>query len=48
MASCLSKKDTQTDKEIEIVENLIKYPSAFSVPPSFIKLTQVSKNVFAR
>ena len=45
MASCLSKKDTQTDKEIEIVENLIKYPSAFSVPPSFIKLTQVSKDI---
>ena len=41
MASCLSKKDTQSDEEIGIVENLIKYPSAFSVPPSFIKLTQV-------
>ena len=41
MASCLSKKETQSDEEIGIVENLIKYPSAFSVPPSFIKLTQV-------
>ena len=41
MASCLSKKETQTDEEIGIVENLIKYPSAFSVPRSFIKLTQV-------
>lgn len=40
MASCLSKKESQSDEEMAIVENLIKYPSAFSVPPSIIKLTQ--------
>ena len=42
MASCLSKKERQTDEEAAVVENLIKFPSAFSVPPSVIKLTQVN------
>ena len=41
MASCMSKKDDQTENEHMFVENLIKFPSAFSVPPSIIKLTQV-------
>ena len=41
MASCLSKKEPQSEEELAIVDNLIKFPSAFSVPPSFIKLTQV-------
>ena len=40
MASCLSKKEEQTENELIFVENLIKFPSAFSVPPSIIKLTQ--------
>ena len=46
MASCLSKKEVQqdddADEEAVFVENLIRFPSAFSVPPSYIKLTQVS------
>ena len=41
MASCLSKREEQTESELMFVENLIKFPSAFSVPPSIIKLTQV-------
>ena len=41
MASCLSKKDVQHADEAVFVESLIRFPSAFSVPPSYIKLTQV-------
>lgn len=35
MASCL-----EDGKFTPLVDNLIKFPSAFSVPPSIIKLTQ--------
>jgi hypothetical protein len=31
---------------MDLVDNLIKFPSAFSLPPSIIKLTQVSYPVF--
>ena len=33
------------DKWAAVLENLIKFPSAFSVPPSQIKLTQVGDTV---
>jgi hypothetical protein len=31
---------------MDLVDNLIKFPSAFSLPPSIIKLTQVFYPVF--
>jgi hypothetical protein len=31
---------------MDLVDNLIKFPSAFSLPPSIIKLTQVCHRVF--
>ena len=43
MASYLG--DANGDKWAAVLENLIKFPSAFSVPPSQIKLTQVGDTV---